>query len=956
MKPGLNVLIGVLAFALNAPAAIRYVDVNNPNPTPPYTDWNSAAASIQDAIDVAGTGDLIWVTNGVYATGGRATYGDLTNRVALTKRITVRSVNGAASTVIKGAWDPATTNGPLAVRCAWITNGATLDGFTLKDGATRLRTGGSPEARLESGGGVYGVSTNAAILNSILTNNAASYQGGGAYNVNITGCRVIGNCVVVGAYWAGSGQGGGAAGCNVQNCDIEYNSAGTSGGGLSACDARSCSVLGNTSQERGGGAYASRLLQCTVAGNSAPVWLYKPGGGAADSTLTNCVIYANRGSAPDSNYVSSTIAFSCSAPLPSGPGNLSSNPLLLGDNVHLATNSPCRGAGTPLTPAGTDIDGQAWASMPSIGCDEWLPQPVILGQPRPECLAGDGELVISGIDSAGQPPFVYFWQRDLDAIPEDGAKYGGTHTTNLVVRHFDPADAGNYFVVASNQFGTATSTVARVIVRCVDPTNPSGAPPYSSWASAAATLQEAIDFADPGNFVLATNGLYETGGRVVAGDLVNRVVVNKPITLVSANGPTVTAISGAWDPVTTNGPGAVRCIWLGEGATLSGFTLQNGATRSSGDTATLRRGGGIWSEDLSGVGSIRTATIANCILSNNAAGNGGGAYKGIYYRSRFLNNCADTGGGTYNALILFNCLLQGNRANVDGGGAHSAWLRNCTVVNNSAGHYGGGAYIVGNNPPAINSIVYFNSASAYPNLYTGGLGYAPPLYCCTTPLPIQSGTGSIASDPQLTDGQHIAATSPCRAAGSASSATSTDLDGEPWAAAPSIGCDEVGEGPTVGPLSVSLTPPTGRVFQGRSLTLTGQVTGRASRVTWDFGDASPGASLSSITSHAWSTPGDYAVTFTAYNSDNPSGALASSSVTVLPLLSPSLANVRFETNTFSFTFDGQDGVAYLLERATNLTSPVVWRTISSLVSTGGTMRAIDTQPTNVSSFYRLRPQ
>lgn len=473
-------------YAHVAKAATYYVNAGNLAPVPPYTSWATAATNIQDAIAQTANGDTVLVTNGVYAYGGTIMAASLTNRVAITNAITVESVNGPWVTSILG-----NTPGYPKARCAWLTNGASLIGFTL--------SGGVAQSGDNNGGAIWCASSNASLQNCVIVSNTAAQFGAGVYQGTLTACLIKGN------------------------------------GGFAP----------------GGAVYQAVLNNCTIVSNN----VY---GVVSPLAMTNCIVYF---SLNNPNYSVSGNAFShcCTIPALAGTGNFTNAPSFFVDGMHLANNSPCIGAGVYIG-GGLDIFGETYANPPSVGCAEQASTPLVAA-PKISLTGNPVGFSVGNFAFAATAPYNFSWLQNGQPLVDNG-HFGGTQTSNLVATSVSIADAGNYQVVVSNAFGAVTSSVATLVIHCVNNSGVNPVPPYASWATAATNIQDAITASLSGDVVLVTNGLYNTGSESMDGVSTNRISINKAILVQSVNGPTATIIQGAWDPTSTNGPGAVRCVWM----------------------------------------------------------------------------------------------------------------------------------------------------------------------------------------------------------------------------------------------------------------------------------------------------------------------------------------------------------------------------------------------------------
>jgi PKD repeat protein len=888
---GLLVAIGLL-LASTGPAfsAVHYVDLKSSNPTPPYTNWATAATIIQDAVDAASAGDQILVTNGLYTTGGH-----LDGRVVVTKPVAVTSINGPQVTVVNGR--------------AWLTNGAVLAGFTVTNGVAW------------DGGGVFCKGNSALVSNCVISGNAALDSGGGAFGGTLINCTIAGNsatnsgggveacwltnCTLIANSAVSDAGGGGAAGSVLENCFVIDNVAGADGGGAAYSILNNCCIAGNVALGGGGGGvdWFCILSNCTLTANSG-----FPGGAIA-STLYNCIVYYNTlvsGNGQDlashANFGGCELYNCCTTPLPS-IGNIAADPLLASSS-HISAASPCRGAGSAAYASGVDIDAEPWANPPSIGCHEYYAGAT---GPLQVFVTADYTNVATGFT-------VSFTGIILGRAVANAWDFGdGTVISNQLYRPYTShtwSAPGDYAVTlrAFNDgypAGASGAIIVHVVaqpVHYVSLTSSNPVAPYTSWDTAATNIQYAADAATiVGALVVVTNGMYQTGSRVVyfyGNGETNRLAVSKPVLVRSVNGPEATVISGL---------GTMRCVYLSNGAALAGFTLTNGvAAYGSG------YGGAVWCDSareiasncvISGCsagegGGVYGGTIENCQISSNSAWEGGGAWYSVLSNCVLSSNTAygDGGGAAYS--LLNNCIVKGNSVTNDstyGGGASYSLLNNCSITQNSA-RQGGGAFsstlnsctVVGNSTEyggaafdstLNNCISYYNAATFYqPN----GANYSASCvlnYCCTTPLPA-NGMGNIAAEPQLTSSSHISAASPCRGAGSAAYLSGLDIDGEPWVSPPSIGCDEPHPGNETGPLTVAVQANFTNVATGFEVGFSTQITGYASANRWDFGDGTVLSNRLAAT-HAWTAPGDYPVVVSAFNQTYPSGVSATVTVHVV---------------------------------------------------------------------------
>ena len=623
--------------------------------------------TIQKGISEVAKNGTVKIKAGVYDEG--ETYaGSHSNRVNLTKKVTLEGVEGKDVTHIVGAKDGSTTYGlgtaaVRPVRVAAAAYGSILKNLTIRDGASRS---GSNSAYAYGGGvmveSVSYYSRVGAYLVDCVVSNCVGEMGGGVYGITAVRCLIANN--------KSTGWGSGAVYCNLLNSLLTGNQCVGSSARGAVTDSLSvnCTVARNRGSKARG--FDKRFYQ------NVPT--------AQPQKIYNCVSFENSNSdiaSAGSCTVSNTYTTSTSASLlydaVNGDFRLSPGTPAVGGGLteFLSLISLPEGISAYKDYAGNDIDPE------SETCDAGCIQGAVVENEKVVTItAANGGITVTGA-VIGENTIAVGNTVTITSGP--GTRPCTGVKVNGVTYLFDDTPTVE---VAITTALPSSSTISAIYTKhwYVDANAANDDGTGFRPGDPMKTLTNALAHAVSGDTVHAAPGRYEEGQTAVSGSRSCRAAVPEGVTLVADEGPDCTFIIGApaTDPLDSYGLGlgtnAVSCVRVAKNGHVRGFTLTGGHTdytTSTDGISDVRYSGG-------GACGIAESTceyqfVEDCIISNNFASYGGAGRVVTLVRCRVFDNKALNNGGGIVMSHAYGTLFDRNR---QGESTSEATCRNITKL------------------------------------------------------------------------------------------------------------------------------------------------------------------------------------------------------------------------------------------------------------------------------------
>ena len=714
--------------------SVLYVDKNSKE-----TEEDGSNAfpfkKIQSAVDsvASGTYGIVYVKEGIYDEEPGKTAKDHLNRVSIAGRyVRLVSADGVGKATISGGSDPDVAKdewpfgcGAKAMRCVYVGEYSVVQGFALTGG--RCNISGTGDAT--HGGAAY-LDIGAQLLDCRISNSMAS-QGAAVFGNESSGyapASLAFRCLIAGNY----------------AIDTE-NSLGIKGQkGSGVCrrtTLASCVCMDNWGQ--GFGAHERQYsYHCTLLG---------PGYNAKSptvftSTMTNvnCVLVAPFDHANKPVSIGGTAVVGIGAISEKSDGVVLKDALVAdpaAGDFRISALSPARDAAVAdFNGGGSDVNHSQYYIFGATDFygnrfavnEDGLPVCGAVSLFAPTLAFDEKEVAVSAPTVSEDGKFkVTCTAVSAATRPYLGMAVNGvTQETVSANCDFTVENAGNHPVPYEVEALYDTKWF-------VDEKsgNDSG---WGTESSPKATLKGALQYALPGDSVFVAPGVYSNGVQYAGGelatgeeiydfDLAARAVVTNDVKLIGA-GAERTFIVGESAPNAQEedfgcGEGAVRCIVLHPGSSLSGFTLTGGRTKASNsdNKGDALCGGGILASRCRRASSStlysKLPRIDDCVISNCVARRGGGVYNGVYNRCRLMDNKVVSGGNgsagrgiSKGYFYCFNTIIDRNAGFST---TFYATLENCTIGDgNSQDGNLDGISVVNNSPLVLNSLILGNKGSA----------------------------------------------------------------------------------------------------------------------------------------------------------------------------------------------------------------------------------------------------